>query len=203
LYGELRADGVDRIAQALEAWRSLAPTQNESFSGGVAQFPLDGTHVQMLYRTAESALHWAKQTGCSRILPSDWQPLRTSSQLAIEILFVCKDTPFRQIVAQSLYTRGYHIHCLSTGQEAIDGLKGKVPAFKTSVVVIADDLPDYSTVDLLQQLGRRFVMQVRVVAWLHDPEFAPTVQALGAFDYGLLPCDRSVIVQQLRRSLQF
>jgi two-component system, OmpR family, response regulator len=203
LYGELRANGVDRIAQTLEAWRSLAPTQNESFSGGVAQFPLDGTHVQMLYRTAESALHWAKQTGCGRILPSDWQPLRESSQLAIEILFVCKDTPFRQIVAQSLYTRGYHIHCLSTGQEAIDGLKGKVPAFKTSVVVIADDLPDYSTVDLLQQLGRRFVMQVRVVAWLHDPELAPTMQALGAFDYGLLPCDRSVIVQQLRRSLQF
>jgi two-component system, OmpR family, response regulator len=202
LYGTTRDDGVDRIAQSLENWRSQDVLQSESFSAGVVQFPLDGTHLQMLYRTAEAALHWAKH-GRDRVLPSGWQPLRDSSQLAVDVLLVCADTTFRQTLERSLNRRGYHTHWLSDAQAAVEALKGKVPALKTRVVVLVDDSPDHSLTEVLQQLGKRFLMQVRTLAWLTNPDLTVTVQALGAFDYLLLPCDRSAALQHIRRALQF
>lgn len=73
MYGLSRADGVERLTDALDALREedLSTEGIEeaiTFSGGVAQYPDDGDDARSLYRAADAALYRAKQEGRDRVL---------------------------------------------------------------------------------------------------------------------------------------
>jgi len=76
MLGLTRESGVKRMNEIRKQWRSQTFTSMKgeffqvSFSGGVAQYPLDGLDFQVLYRTADAALYKAKMAGRNLVLPS-------------------------------------------------------------------------------------------------------------------------------------
>ncbi len=79
MYGMSRDDGVARVASARDAFGSLrfptpdGPPRRVTFSGGVAQFDLDGSDLHEVYRKANEALFIAKEAGRERVLPYGWR----------------------------------------------------------------------------------------------------------------------------------
>jgi diguanylate cyclase (GGDEF)-like protein len=73
LYGMTRADGIQRFIQLLTTLRNrrfVAPDETQfriTFSGGIAQYPDDGTDLPALYQAASEALHRSKVAGCDCI----------------------------------------------------------------------------------------------------------------------------------------
>jgi len=73
LYGMTRADGIQsfiRLLTTLRHRRFVAPDQTQfriTFSGGIAQYPDDGTDLPTLYQAAAEALHRSKVAGCDCI----------------------------------------------------------------------------------------------------------------------------------------
>lgn len=74
MYGMTRTDGVQRLAEVLDALReeefSLpdGTTFGVTFSAGVAEHPHDGADVQALYRAADAALYRAKLAGRNQVM---------------------------------------------------------------------------------------------------------------------------------------
>lgn len=74
LYGMNREDGVQRLTKVLETLRQeefIAPNYAKfrvTFSAGVAQYPEDGDDLQLLYKSADTALYQAKAAGRDRVL---------------------------------------------------------------------------------------------------------------------------------------
>jgi diguanylate cyclase (GGDEF)-like protein len=65
LYGMTKSDGLKRLHQFLEVFQAIQFTSHGqafkvSMSAGMAQFPIDGTDLQMLYQAADQALYQAK-----------------------------------------------------------------------------------------------------------------------------------------------
>ncbi len=73
LYGMNREDGVQRLTKVLETLRQeefVAPNYTKfrvTFSAGVAQYPEDGADLQLLYKSADTALYQAKAAGRDRV----------------------------------------------------------------------------------------------------------------------------------------
>jgi diguanylate cyclase (GGDEF)-like protein len=76
MYGMVRDDGIQRMAEVLETFRAEQFTGRDgrssrvSFSAGVAEFPRDGEDLHDLYRAADEALYRAKAEGRDRVLPA-------------------------------------------------------------------------------------------------------------------------------------
>ncbi|NJM71767.1 MAG: response regulator [Scytonema sp. RU_4_4] len=76
MYGMTRSDGVHRLVQVLETLHEqefIAVDGSKfrvTFSAGVAQYPEDGTDLQLLYRCADAALYQAKAAGRNCVLPA-------------------------------------------------------------------------------------------------------------------------------------
>ena len=76
MLGLNREGGVKRMNEIRKQWRLQTFTSMKgecfqvSFSGGVAQYPIDGLDFQVLYRTADAALYKAKMAGRNLVLPS-------------------------------------------------------------------------------------------------------------------------------------
>ncbi len=74
MLGLNREGGVKRMNEIRKQWRSQTFTSMKgenfqvSFSGGVAQYPIDGLDFQVLYRTADAALYKAKMAGRDLVL---------------------------------------------------------------------------------------------------------------------------------------
>ncbi len=74
MYGMTKSDGVQRLSELLAIVRQqkfIAHSGSEfqvTMSGGIAEYPKDGTDLQSLYRAADAALYQAKLAGRDRIL---------------------------------------------------------------------------------------------------------------------------------------
>ncbi|NEQ23112.1 MAG: response regulator, partial [Microcoleus sp. SIO2G3] len=208
MYGIDRAAGHERLAEILEEWRSLPLTTLSgellfvTFSGGVAQYPNDGTALQMLYRTADAALYRAKLAGRDRILSVEGQPpaLSTDSDW-VDVLLVAPDDDLTHTILQALQTRGYQTHWLQSGKAAIARLKGKPPTLKARVVLLSEQLVDADCLDVLKRLGAKLLKQMLAIVLLTHPDLAESVKSIGAFDCVLTPFRTSVLMQRLRQIL--
>jgi len=123
MYGMSRDDGVQRTADALEAWRQEefdGPADvrfSITFSAGVAEYPADGGDLQALYRAADQALYQAKEAGRDRVLPVGWHPERGPAERRADVVVVDDDEPLAALLLHALETRGYRTRWLKDGQE--------------------------------------------------------------------------------------
>ncbi|OLP19749.1 hypothetical protein BST81_04235 [Leptolyngbya sp. 'hensonii'] len=215
LYGMTRSDGVERVAEVLEEWRSIrAETCNEAsttsdeclglatFSAGIAQYPIDGINLQLLYRSADAALYRAKIAGRDRVLAADWQPLTVTYPLQADVLFVHPPDEFSSSIQRALETRGYHVHYLESSKEAVALLKRRDPKVTTRVLLLASYLSDMEGLEVLKQLGSRIVRRIRTILLLDQAETAEKIRDLGAYDYLLVPCSPLIVMRCLRQAMK-
>jgi len=205
MYGISREDGVERLAEILEEWRALALSSSHStplyvsFSAGVAQYPIDGVNLQMLYRAADAALYRAKVAGRDRVLSTKWQPLSSTTQADVILIYPKSD--FAQAILRALETRGYHTHWFQTGKDALAQFNTKNSKLKAPVILLADHLPDYDYLKVLRELGTKRLKQHRVILLLSQPHLKVQVRMDQVFDYLLIPCNLSVVMQRLQQAL--
>jgi diguanylate cyclase (GGDEF)-like protein len=77
MYNTTRSLAVQRIEEVLELLRQQVFVSDEgdsfqvTFSAGIAQYPQDGTDLQVLYKAADTTLYRAKTAGRNRVLISE------------------------------------------------------------------------------------------------------------------------------------
>ena len=117
MLGMTREDGVARVADALEHFRTMevpVPGQepvSATFSAGVAQYQEDGDDLQALYRAADAALYAAKGGGRNRVVPAGPGPDARAGGKAI---LVEHHEQFGASVADALRTRGHGVRWIAT-----------------------------------------------------------------------------------------
>lgn len=205
MYGITRSDGIERLAEILEEWRSLGIVTSTgeplyvSFSAGIAQYPCDGSSLQILYRTADATLYRAKQCGRDCILSTAWQPL--SQQTEVDVLLAYPNTPFAYSLQKALKTRGYHSRWVQSFRAMLALSEDSRMDLESNVLLLSDELPDVNIIDLLKQLDEKVRQQTHVILLLNQPDKIEAAQALGIQDYFLTPCSAAVIMQRLRQLL--
>lgn len=208
IHGIIQADGVERLATILEEWQSVSSITADgvplsiSFSAGIAQYPIDGTTLQMLYRTADAALYHAKSSGGDRILSAAWQPLSTTPVLALDILIVHPEDEFIHSLFHALSIRGYRVQWQQKSMTAIHSLRGKTPNLRTRVILLTSTLPDLDVLQFLRRLGAKLIKQTRIILLLDHPDIVEPIQSMGISDYFLAPYSIPVLIQRLRQVLE-
>jgi len=211
MYGMSRDDGVQRLADMLEAWRQeefSGPADDRfrvTFSAGVAEYSLDGADLQALYRAADQALYQAKAVGRDRILPAGWRAKQSLAEPRAEVVLVDGDETLVAPFLQAMETRGYHTHWLKDGQEAVAALGGPNPRLQARVLLLAIDLPGLDGLSVLRRLAQDGIVQHSRVIMLTVRLAAAevlTALELGAFDHVAQPFSLPVLIQHVRRALQ-
>lgn len=231
MLGLERTAAVERLAQLLELWRaqqlieasSQTPSEpasqsdewpSVSFSAGVAAYPVDGQSLEFLYRVAEAALYQAKLTGRDRILPASWHMLDPQHP-HFEVVVIGTDTHWLRSLMRALETRGYPIHWLQSGHNALDYLdrmtqsspseRRSPPALSPplTTILLTTELPDMSVMELLPQL-KKITEQGRspaptIVALTQPTDDIEYLRSQGITDYISLPCDATAVIAHIRR----
>ncbi|MBI3801658.1 MAG: response regulator [Deltaproteobacteria bacterium] len=211
MYGMSRDDGVQRIADLLEAWRQeeFDGPANErfhiTFSAGVAEYPTDGGDLQSLYRAADRALYQAKAAGRDRVLPAGWHAEQSQAEPQADVVLVDDDETLAAVLLQAMETRGHRTRWLRDGQEAVAALGGATPRLKTRMLLLNVDLPGLDGLSVLRCLAQddvaRHTRVIMLTGHTAETEVATALE-LGAFDYVAKPCSLPVLLQRVRRALQ-
>ena len=206
MYGMSREDGVQRVAEALEAMRreDFRPegiTSPVTFSAGVAQFPEDGVDLRGLYRAADEALYTAKAAGRDRVLPAG----RTRGPRgSVDVVVVEDDDALAELLVHSLETRGYSTRRLAEGDAAVELLAGAVPELRARVVLLDVDLPGLDGLSVLRRLDADDVLArtqvIMLTARTAEDEVLAALE-LGAADHVAKPFSIPILMQKLRRAL--
>ncbi|MBB4634865.1 response regulator [Longimicrobium terrae] len=210
MYGMDRADGVQRLAEALEVLREERfHAGGESFSitmsGGVADFPSDGRDLPTLYRAADAAMYQAKSAGRDRIVPSGWRPEHGEGPRAVDVLVVEDDPAIARLLQHALETRGYRHEWVASGERAAAMLTGDNPELRARAVLLDVDLPGLDGHGVLRRLAEaRLLDRTRVIMLTVRTHEAEVVRALelGAWDHVSKPFSVPVLLQRIRRALR-
>jgi diguanylate cyclase (GGDEF)-like protein len=211
MYGMDRDDGVQRIAEVLETLRAEsfeaagAEPFQVTFSGGVAQFPMDGAELATLYRAADAALYQAKEGGRDRVLPTGWTGGEQGAAEHVDVLVVEDDHALARLLLHALDTRGYRSRWIEDGREAAEQLTGSRPRLRARVVLMDVDLPGMDGHALLRTLARERVLErTRVIVLTVRSHESEVVQALdeGAFDHVAKPFSVAILLQRVRRAMR-
>lgn len=211
MYGMDKADGVQRLAEALEVLReeTFTPPQGEpfhvTFSAGVAEYAADGHDLQSLYRAADAAMYAAKEAGRDRVLPAGWSPERGEGPRTVDVLVVEDDPAIARLLQHALETRGLRHEWIANGQKAAAALTGPSPELRARVVLLDVDLPGLDGLGVLRLLAaERMLERTRVIVLTVRSHEAEVVRALelGAFDHVAKPFSVPVLLQRIRRALR-
>ncbi|HEX2077840.1 MAG TPA: response regulator, partial [Longimicrobium sp.] len=211
MYGMDAADGVQRLAEALEVLREerFTPPGAEpfgvTFSAGVAEFGTHGRDLQSLYRAADAAMYAAKQAGRDRVLPAGWTPEQGEGPRAVDVLVVEDDPAIARLLQHAMETRGLRNEWVSSGDRAARLLTGPAPELRARVVLLDVDLPGLDGLGVLRLLAReRLLERTRVIMLTVRTHEAEVVRALemGAFDHVSKPFSVPVLLQRIRRALR-
>jgi diguanylate cyclase (GGDEF)-like protein len=211
MYGMDKADGVQRLAEALEVLREepfVGPDGEPfrvTFSAGVAEFDTDGRDLQSLYRAADAAMYAAKQAGRDRVLPAGWEPGQGDGPRTVDVLVVEDDPAIARLLQHALETRGLRHEWVDNGETAARLLTGSTPELRARVVLLDVDLPGLDGLGVLRVLAReRMLDRMRVIVLTVRTHEAEVVRALelGAFDHVSKPFSVPVLLQRIRRALR-
>lgn len=211
MYGMDKADGVQRLAEALEVLREEsfgAPGEEPfrvTFSAGVAQYEVDGRDLLSLYRAADAAMYSAKKAGRDRVLPAGWEPGQGEGPRTVDVLVVEDDPAIARLLQHALETRGLRHEWMSNGEQAARQLTGASPELRARVVLLDVDLPGLDGLGVLRILSReRQLERTRVIVLTVRTHEAEVVRALelGAFDHVSKPFSVPVLLQRIRRALR-
>jgi diguanylate cyclase (GGDEF)-like protein len=211
MYGMDAADGVQRLAEALEILREerftppgVAPF-GVTFSAGVAEFGTHGRDLQSLYRAADAAMYAAKQAGRDRVLPAGWTPEQGEGPRTVDVLVVEDDPAIARLLQHALETRGLRNEWVGSGEKAAGLLTGPAPELRARVVLLDVDLPGLDGLGVLRLLSQaRMLERTRVIMLTVRTHEAEVVRALelGAFDHVSKPFSVPVLLQRIRRALR-
>ncbi|HEY0017046.1 MAG TPA: response regulator [Longimicrobium sp.] len=211
MYGMDKADGVQRLAEALEGLREEqfgAPDKEPfrvTFSAGVAEFGPDGRDLASLYRAADAAMYAAKEAGRDRVLPAGWSPGDAEGPRTVDVLVVEDDPAIARLLQHALETRGLRHEWVANGQRAATLLTGTSPELRAKVVLLDVDLPGLDGLGVLRLLAaERMLERTRVIMLTVRTHEAEVVRALeiGAFDHVSKPFSVPVLLQRIRRALR-
>ncbi len=212
MYGMTRIDGVQRLADLLETLRheSLLGPKGErisiTFSAGVAQFPADGTDLQVLYRAADEALYRAKASGRDRVLPVGWQAESSDLELeAVDVVLVDNDDVQGGVLTQALEALGYRTVWLRDGESATLLLGGLNPRLQAPVALVDSDLPEIDGLGVVRRLARDGILRHTRLIFLSsglNQREVERVMDLGVFDRISRPYSLPTLVQHVRRALE-
>jgi diguanylate cyclase (GGDEF)-like protein len=206
MYGMSREDGVQRVAETLEALRredfsAEGINRPVTFSAGVALFPDDGEDLRALYRAADDALYQAKAAGCDRVVAAG----QTSTPSgAVDLVVVEDDEVVADLLMHSLETRGYSARWFSEGDAALVALAGAAPELRCRVLLLDVDLPGLDGVSVLRRLAADGVLErTRVIMLTARTAEGEVLRALelGATDHVAKPFSIPVLMQKLSRAL--
>jgi diguanylate cyclase (GGDEF)-like protein len=211
LYGMARGDGVQRLAELLEAFRQEEFTADSgckfrvTFSAGVAQDLKDGPDLQALYRTASEALGRARKMGGDRVLTSGRFLSEGDSPQGPDIVVVDDDETLSSLLLHAITTRGYRAQCFKDGRTALAKLGGPLPELRPQVLLLDVDLPNMDGLSVLRRLAEDGVVKrTRVIMLTARSSEAEVVNALewGAFDHVAKPFSLRVLMQRIRRAME-
>ena len=210
MYGIRRGYGVEWLAEVLEMLRSIefeiaeSPSINITFSAGVTQYPEDGEDIQALYQCAASTMERARECGGNCVLPSDWQPLASDRfPLHKDVILLHQDCAFANSIVEALLTRSYHVHWLKDGKAALEVLGKKNPSLHGEVILLEENLPGLSGLEILKYFKQDKIIQRSKVVWLSTQSSeVEKALCLGCFDYINVPCNISTFMYRLRHLLE-
>ncbi len=209
MVGMTRADGVQRLADALDELRARRFPDGQSgwfsvsFSAGVAQYPEDGRDLRALYRGADSAVHRAKEVGGDRVVPVGWS---TGADSMIDVVLVEDDDALAGVLLHALSTRGYRTHRFDDGQDAASALEGPTPKVSARVVLLDWGMPSLDGLRILRRLAHTGVLgRTRVIMLTARDSETEVLMALdlGAFDHVAKPFSVPVLMKRVHRAMQW
>lgn len=205
MYGISRGYGVEWLAEILEILRSTEFETSEqivnlTFSAGVTQYPEDGSDIKTLYRLAASTMEKVRESGGNRVVPSNWKPLQShQSTLHKDVILLHQDSAFANSIMKALLTRGYHVDWFKDGKTGLEALVEKTPSLQGEVILLEENLPGLSGLEILKHLKKLRVIQRSKVIWLSkDASEVEKALHLGCFDYMNVPCKISTFMYRLR-----
>jgi len=211
MYGTRRTDGVQRLADLLEALRQdrfrgrTETSFRVTFSAGVAQYPDDGPDLRTLYRSAAEARDQARLAGGDRVLPAGWRPAAGGLPGRPDVVVVDDDETLSGLLQHALETRGYRVQRFQDGRTAVDALGGANPALRPRVLLLDVDLPSLDGLSILRCLAESGApSRTRIIMLTARSSEPEVVKALewGAFDHVAKPFSLPVLMQRVRRALE-
>ena len=195
---------VDRLQNVLKTIQSLeyeAPDGTKfftSFSGGVAESPMDGKNFNELFAVADEALYRAKEEGRARIF-------KTSSEAKtrrVEVTLVEDDSSFAEVVRSACHDRSISVEHFTRAEDFLSSQNGETP-LRQNLLILDYDIPDLNGVSLCQRVreagGNQKVMMLS--GRMGETETLRALE-LGA-EYCLQkPIHLSVLMQYIEKSLQ-
>jgi diguanylate cyclase (GGDEF)-like protein len=211
MYGMNRYDGVQRLAELLEAFRQKESGNPDeigaqtTFSAGVAEYPEDATDIESLFSAATEAMRVAKVEGRDRVLPVGWGSGQREKLRRVDVALVMADEAEAYLLLSALQTRGYRARWLQDGKTAMKMLAGQSPSLGAKVILIEVDLPGMDGLSLLKHLAWSGSLKESKTIMVTSPTVSNDAQSalqLGAFDQVVKPLNPPVVVQHIRRALE-
>jgi PleD family two-component response regulator len=172
-----------------------------TFSAGVTQYPEDGKDLQALYQTAGEILEKTKDLEGNCILPATWKSMESQFPL-MDVILLYEDSPFATSIMAALSTRGYHAHWLKDGKTALDIFTENKPSLHAKAILVEENLPLLSGIEILKHFKREKITQRAKVIWLSEESGeVEKAKGLGCVDYIDVPCNISAFMLRLRQIL--
>ncbi len=196
----------DVIARLRQHEFSVGPTKfSVSFSAGVAQFPDDGLELEVLYKEADKALYHAKESGRARVATvSAVEASKETLSSLIDVVLVEDDDPLAEVVVASLESLEYSVRWFSDGHEALAHLCGSNPALRARVLLLDQDLPDITGLEILEKLSQNGVIKSSKVITVSGRMSEDQVVAgfeLGSVDHITKPFILPVLIRRIEKAL--